>query len=84
MIWEVKVCEIGRRGDTGEAVVRLTRYFRPLRLKPLGIRKAKEKLADSRTTLEELVAEMVANDMEEAKKEAYLRREGFDIVGARE
>ena len=36
------------------------------------------------TTLEELVAEMVANDVEEAKKEAYLKRKGFAVVGARE
>jgi len=35
-------------------------------------------------TLEELVAEMVAADVEEAKKEAYLKRKGFGIVSARE
>jgi GDPmannose 4,6-dehydratase len=33
------------------------------------------------TSLEELVAEMVAVDLEEAKKEAYLRRKGFNVVG---
>jgi len=47
--------------------------------------KAKEKLGWApTTTLEELVAEMVATDVEEAKKEAYLRLKGFDVVGAKE
>ena len=36
------------------------------------------------TTLEELVAEMVTVDVEEARKEAYLKRQGFAVVGARE
>ena len=36
------------------------------------------------TTLEELVAEMVAADVEEAAKEATLRREGFRVVGSME
>jgi len=36
------------------------------------------------TTLEELVGEMVVADVEEAKKEAYLKRKGFAVVGARE
>ena len=33
------------------------------------------------TTLEELVKEMIENDREEASKEAYLRREGFNVIG---
>jgi len=36
------------------------------------------------TTLEELVAEMVATDKEEAKKEALLRLKGFKVVGSME
>jgi GDPmannose 4,6-dehydratase len=36
------------------------------------------------TTLEELVAEMVAHDKAEAAKEAILRREGFNVVGSME
>jgi GDPmannose 4,6-dehydratase len=36
------------------------------------------------TTLEELVAEMVQADREEAAKEAVLRREGFAVVGSME
>ena len=46
---------------------------------------AKDKLSwTPETTLEELVAEMVAFDVEEAKKEAYLKRKGFAVVGVRE
>ena len=45
--------------------------------------KAREKLGwTPTTTLEQLVAEMV--DHEEARKEALLKREGFNVVGARE
>jgi GDPmannose 4,6-dehydratase len=36
------------------------------------------------TTLEQLVAEMVAADKQEAAKEATLRREGFAVVGSME
>ena len=80
--------EVGRRGDTGEVVVRIDpRYFRPAEVETLlgDPSKAKEMLGwTPKTTLEELVAEMVANDVEEAKKEAYLKRKGFAVVGARE
>ena len=37
-----------------------------------------------KTTLEELVAEMVVTDVQEAKKEAYLNHQGFVVVGTRE
>ena len=33
------------------------------------------------TTLEELVQEMIDHDREEASKEAYLRRKGFNVIG---
>ena len=36
------------------------------------------------STLEELVAEMVAADREEARKEAILRLKGFNVVGSME
>ena len=36
------------------------------------------------TTLEELVAEMVATDKEEAAKEALLRQQGYQVVGSME
>ena len=80
--------EVGHRGDTGAVVVRIDpRYFRPAEVETLlgDPSKAKEKLGwTPTTTLEELVAEMVAADVEEAKKEACLMREGFAVVGARE
>ena len=63
------------------------RYFRPAEVETLlgDPSRAKEKLGwTPTTTLEELVAEMVAVDVEEAKKEAYLKRSGFEVVGARE
>ncbi len=82
------VAEVGRRADTGDVVVRIDpRYFRPAEVETLlgDPAKAKEKLGwVPTTTLEELVAEMVATDVEEAKKEAYLMRKGFEVVGARE
>ena len=48
-------------------------------------RKAHEKLGWApTTTLEELVAEMVDVDREEARKEAILRLKGFKVVGSME
>ena len=89
MRWEGHgTAEVGRRGNTGEVVVRIDpRYFRPAEVETLlgDPSKAKDKLGWSpTTTLEELVAEMVTVDVEEAKKEAYLKRKGFAVVGARE
>ena len=89
MQWDGEgTCEKGRRGDTGEVVVRIDpRYFRPAEVETLlgDPSKAKDKLGwTPKTTLEELIAEMVDADVEEAKKEAYLKREGFVVVGARE
>ena len=79
---------MGRRADTGAVVVKIdSRYFRPAEVETLlgDPSKAKDKLGwTPTTTLEELVAEMVAADVEEAKKEACLKREGFAVVGARE
>ena len=89
MQWDGEgINEVGRRGDTGVVVIRIDpRYYRPAEVETLlgDPSKAKEKLGwTPKTTLEELVAEMVATDVEEAKKEAYLKRKGFDVVGARE
>jgi GDPmannose 4,6-dehydratase len=79
--------EVGRR-STGEVVVRIDpRYFRPAEVETLlgDPTKAKEKLGwTPTTTLEELVAEMVASDREDAKKEAYLKRKGFRVVSSME
>ncbi len=80
--------EVGRRADTGAVVVRIDpRYFRPAEVETLlgDPSKAKDKLGwTPTTTLEELVAEMVATDKDEAAKEALLRRKGFTVVGSME
>lgn len=80
--------EIGSRRDTGAVVVRIDpRYFRPAEVDTLlgDPTKAKEKLCWTPTTsLEELVAEMVEADKEEAAKESLLRRKGFPVVGSME
>jgi GDPmannose 4,6-dehydratase len=63
------------------------RYFRPAEVETLlgDPSKAHEKLGwTPTTTLEQLVAEMVAADREEARKEAILRLEGFNVVGSME
>jgi len=78
--------EIGTRADSGAVVVKIDpRYFRPAEVETLlgDPSKAHEKLGwTPTTTLEELVAEMIDQDREEAKKEAYLKRKGFSVVGA--
>ncbi len=80
--------ETGQRADNGEVVVRIDpRYFRPAEVETLlgDPTRAKEKLGwTPTTTLEEMVAEMVAADLEDAKKEAYLKRKGFSVVGSLE
>jgi GDPmannose 4,6-dehydratase len=82
------VDEIGLRADTGAMVVRIDRrYFRPAEVETLlgDPTRARLKLGwTPTTTLEELVAEMVRSDREEAAKEAVLLREGFKVVGSME
>jgi GDPmannose 4,6-dehydratase len=79
--------EIGKR-SSGEVVVRFDpRYFRPAEVETLlgDPTKAREKLGWTPTsTLEQLVAETVAADKEEARKEAILRLKGFKVVGSME
>ena len=89
MHWEGKgLKEVGRRADTGAVVVRIDeRYFRPAEVETLlgDPTMAREKLSwTPNTSLEEMVNEMIEYDSEEARKEAYLKREGFQIVGPKE
>ena len=84
--WENKgLQEIGRRVDNGKVVVKVDpRYFRPAEVNSLlgDPSKAKDKLGWSpKTSLEDLVADMVKKDMEDARKEAYLKQHGFKIYG---
>ena len=80
--------EVGYRSDTGDVVVRIDpRYFRPSEVDTLlgDPTKAKMKLGwTPMTTLEELVTEMVTEDIHEARKEAFLKNEGFNVTSARE
>ena len=80
--------EVGRRADTNAIVVRIdSRYYRPSEVGNLlgDSTKARERLGWMPTsTLEQLVREMVINDRDEARKEAYLRRQGFDVIGPHE
>ncbi|MDA7623148.1 GDP-mannose 4,6-dehydratase, partial [bacterium] len=79
--------EIGRRA-TGQVVVRIDpRYFRPAEVETLlgDPSQAHKKLGWTPTTsLEDLVSEMIALDQEEAGKEAFLKSQGFSVVGPRE
>ena len=87
MQWDGEgTAEVGRRGDTGEIVIRIDpRYFRPAEVETLlgDPTNAKQKLGwTPTTTLEELVAEMVSADVEEAKRPTSSARAA--VVGARE
>ena len=86
--WEGKdLEEVGRRADTGDIVIRIDpRYFRPAEVETLlgDPAKAHAKLGwRPTTTLEELVAEMIDHDREDARKKAYLKREGFQVIEER-
>ena len=84
IIWEGNgINEIGRRADSNEIVVRVdARYFRPAEVDQLlgDSSKAKNKLGWlPKTTLEELIDEMITKDKEEAQKKSYLRDQGFNV-----
>ncbi len=89
IIWENSgLDEVGKRSDTGEIVVKIDpRYFRPTEVEQLlgDASKAKKKL-DWRPSisLNELIAEMIKEDLNEAKKEYLLKEEGFSIFGSKE
>jgi GDPmannose 4,6-dehydratase len=78
--------EIGRRYDNGNVVVKIDpRYFRPSEVETLlgDPGKAHHKLGwKPQTDLQGLIKEMVISDRENAKKEAVLKREGFNVIGA--
>ena len=89
IIWEGKgLDEIGRRQDTNEIVIRIDeKYFRPTEVSTLlgDPSLAKDKLDwVPKTTLEELVSEMVKVDREEAQKELLLVKSGFKINSSNE
>ncbi len=67
--------------DSGKVIISIdTRYFRPTEVETLlgDSTKAREKLGwTPKISFEELVKEMVFNDLEEAKKDYLLHKEGF-------
>ena len=82
IIWEGKgLNEIGRRGDTGEIVIRIdSRYFRPCEVDTLlgDAKKARDKLGWSpKISLENLIKSMIKFDLNEAKKELLLIKKGL-------
>lgn len=74
--------------NEGDVIVRVDpRYFRPAEVETLlgDPSKAKEELGwTPEITVEEMCAEMVANDLDYAKRHALLRTHGFDVAVARE
>lgn len=70
--------------NVGDVVVAVDpKYYRPAEVETLlgDPTKAKEKLGwVPTTTLEEMVAEMVEHDLEQAKKHAVLKQHGYDVA----
>ena len=88
-IWKGKgVDEVGIRSDNGEIVIKIdARYYRPTEVESLlgDSTKAKEKLNwVPETTLEELISEMIENDKEIAQKDAFLIKQGFEVINSYE
>ena len=84
IIWENQgINEIGRRGDNSKIVIRIDpRYFRLTEVDQLkgDSTKAFKNLGwANKTSLEELVREMISSDKKEALKESILKKQGFDI-----
>jgi GDPmannose 4,6-dehydratase len=84
IIWEGEgLKEVGKRADTLEVVIKIDpRYFRPTEVDYLlgDSNKAKTELGwVPKTTLEELIQEMIYFDKEEAKKESLIKNSGFTI-----
>jgi GDPmannose 4,6-dehydratase len=82
--WEGKgLEEKGINENTGKVIVAVDpAYFRPTEVETLlgDPTKAKEKLGwRPRTTFKELVAEMAATDLEEAKRDHLCKQKGFKV-----
>jgi GDPmannose 4,6-dehydratase len=82
--WEgTGVDEKGIDVKTGQEIVKVDpRYFRPTEVETLlgDPSKAKSKLGwEPEIPFQDLVAEMVAKDLEEAKKDELCKREGFQV-----
>ncbi|HDZ1732324.1 TPA: GDP-mannose 4,6-dehydratase, partial [Klebsiella pneumoniae] len=75
--------EISPAVNVGDVIVAVDpRYFRPAEVETLlgDPTKAKDKLGwVPETTLQEMVTEMVASDLEAAKKHSLLKKHGFNV-----
>ena len=82
------VDEVGIDAATGRTLVHVDpRYFRPTEVETLlgDPTKAREKLGwTAEVSFPELVAEMVESDLEEAKRDALVAKEGFKIYNHHE
>lgn len=83
--WQGKgVDEKGVDKKTGKVLVEIDpRYFRPAEVESLlgDASKAREKLGwEPKISFPELVKEMLQSDLEQARREAYLRDGGFGII----
>ncbi len=82
--WEGEgVNEIGKRIDNNNTVVKIdARYFRPTEVESLlgDASKAREYLGwVPKISLEQLVKEMIQNDLEKAKEESLLIKNGYKV-----
>ncbi len=72
----------------GQVIVRIDpRYFRPAEVETLlgDPTKAKEKLGwVPHITLDQMIDEMVANDLDDAKRHALLKKHGFNVAVSKE
>jgi GDPmannose 4,6-dehydratase len=89
IIWKGKgIDETGVDSKSGRTLVRVdSRYFRPTEVDALlgDPTQARQKLGwIAATTFEELVTEMVASDLEEARRDALVAKEGFKVYSHHE
>jgi len=87
--WQGKgVKEVGIDSVTGRTIVHVDpRYFRPTEVETLlgDPSKARKKLGwSAEVSFNELVAEMVASDLDEAKRDALVAKEGFKVYNHHE
>jgi GDPmannose 4,6-dehydratase len=80
--------EVGIDSTSGRTIVRVDpRYFRPTEVETLlgDPTKAQQKLGwSAEVSFSELVSEMVASDLEEAKRDAMVAKEGFKVYSHHE
>lgn len=76
------------RVKAGDVIVKIDpRYFRPSEVETLlgDPTKAKERLGwVPKITLDEMISEMIANDLDKARQHAFLKSQGFNVSVGRE